>query len=383
MTRTDILHIFQKEFGPSEFLVFAPGRANIIGEHTDYNDGYVLPFAIGQGVWFVARKTAEPRLDIIASNTGERAVMELNGESMTDFGWQKFFRQVLVACQQLPVPGLQLVFGGDLPIGAGISSSSAITCGLIETLNLAAGWQLNSGEMVSTAVIAETGYGVRGGIMDQYTIFNAKQNQAILLDCRSNTHDFVPLELGGHQFLLINTNVKHNLIHTDYNNRRAECERALTSIKSLYPNVVSLRELDQNMLPQIKDLLDKTLYNRVAFVIEENQRVLQAVEALTSQNFDLLGQLLNQSHKGLSDLYNVSCQELDWLAELAENHPGFLGGRMMGGGFGGCTINILHQPLSQEETELITRDYIREFGFAPTFIPIVPENGIIARLTED
>jgi len=383
MTRSDILQLFQEEFGPSELLIFAPGRANIIGEHTDYNDGFVLPFAIGQGVWFAARKIAEPRLEIIAFNTGERAILDHTGDSMTDYGWQKFFKQVLFACRHLPMPGLQLVFGGDLPIGAGISSSSAITCGMIETLNLAAGWQLSTDDMVSTAVIAETGYGVRGGIMDQYTIFNAKQNQAILLDCRSNTHDFVPLDLQGHQFLLINTNVKHNLIHTDYNNRRAECERALTAIQSVVPNVESLRELDLNMLPQVEDLLDKTLYNRVVFVIEENQRVLQAVEALTCRDFHQLGQLLNRSHKGLSVLYEVSCRELDWLANLAETHAAFLGGRMMGGGFGGCTINILHRPLSQEETELITLDYIREFGFAPTFIPIVPENGIIARLTED
>jgi galactokinase len=380
MTHNQVSQSFQAAFGKHEFTVFAPGRANIIGEHTDYNDGFVLPFAIGQGVWFIAKRTTKTEMEVLACNTGEKTILRHDGGSTTDFGWQKFFRQVLEACNHLPLPGLQLAFGGNLPIGAGISSSSAITCGLIEILNLAGNWQMNVQEMIKTAVIAETGYGVRGGIMDQYTIFSGTKNEAILLDCQSNTHQSIPMLLDAYSFLLINTNVQHNLIDTDYNNRRAQCERAVTIIQKIYPAVQSLRDLPNAALASIRPLLDDLLYNRVSYVIEENQRVLQAVQAIQAQDFALLGELLNLSHQGLSVKYEVSCQELDWLADLSRNHPAFAGSRMMGGGFGGCTINLLRRPLQPEEEKQISMDYTRQFGFSPSFIPVSPEDGILARL---
>lgn len=380
MTQEQIYQSFQSHFGTPEYTVFAPGRANIIGEHTDYNDGFVLPFAIDQGVWFYARKTALPQLEIIACNTDEKTVFHHDGSSQTQYGWQKFFSQVLQACQQRQLPGLQIVFGGDLPIGAGISSSSAITCGLIEVLNLAGKWQLPVQELVSLAVTAERGYGVMGGIMDQYTIFSGRKDEAILLDCQSNTHKSIPLHLKNYSFLLINTNVKHNLIDTDYNNRRAQCERAIATIQQLYPEVRSIRDMEISHLSQVRQILDDTLYNRVSFVIEENNRVLHAVEAIESGNLALLGELLNQSHHGLSVKYEVSCQELDWLAALSENHPAFTGSRMMGGGFGGCTMNLLNRPLDPDEQAQISMDYTGKFGISPSFIPVSPEDGILARL---
>jgi galactokinase len=377
--KDSIQQIFIDQFGkPAEHTIYAPGRANIIGEHTDYNDGYVLPFAIAQGIWFGAAANDSQRLNIKAFNTDQTVHIDLQTlEISNDVGWAKFFIQVLKTFDFVALNGLDIVFGGDLPIGAGISSSSALTCGLISLLNNV--WQLNlsTSELVQNAVNAERGYGVRGGIMDQFTIFNGRKNQAILLDCKTNTHEYVPLDMGQFKFYLFNTKVQHNLLHTDYNSRRDECDLAVNLINKHYKKVTSLRDIDMEDLTNLQSMLDVTSFNRVSFVVQENHRVIKAKYALLQNDFEALGLLLYESHDGLSQMYQVSCAELDWLVAYTLDFDQIAGARMMGGGFGGCTINLVKGELSTHFITEMTLKYKQQFGFDPEIFEVIPSDGIL------
>jgi len=370
--------IFESHFGNPTVQVFSPGRANIIGEHTDYNEGYVLPFAIGQGIWFLAAANSTSVMNIIAANTGEIARVDLSDHSYIPvFGWEKYLLQVIRTLDLHGNHGLDLVFFGDLPIGGGVSSSSAITCGFISVLDSLFDLGLTPDDMIRTAVTAEVGSGVRGGIMDQYTIFNGVSDKAILLDCRTGSHKFVDLNMRGYHFYLINTNVRHNLVQTDYNSRRAECDRAVGLISVNHKKISALRDLTLSDLPAIRELLDDTLFNRVSFVVQENDRVLHAVEAIRSHNWNKLGELLYGSHDGLAQMYEVSCDELNWLVNFTLDVDQFLGARMMGGGFGGCTINLTKGKISLDLVRKIEIEYEKAFGLKPEIMPITAENGIL------
>jgi galactokinase len=374
-----IKETFTKIYGEPKCAVFAPGRANIIGEHTDYNEGFVFPFAINQGVWFYAAPNGTRDFNILAQNTGENTTISAEKDDNIHFGWEKYFRQVLQAMHSYQLKGMNMVFGGNLPIGAGVSSSSAVTCGFLEILNELNDLNFNSDQLVQKAVEAEVGFGVRGGIMDQYTIINAIKNKAILLDCRTNTHEYIDLDLGNHHLCLINTKVKHNLINTDYNNRRAQCEEAVQLLSTHYRLITALRDIRVDELSKLAKILPEKLYNRASFVVQENQRVADAVTALSNRDFDKLGELLYASHDGLSQMYEVSCEELDWLVNFTLDKDEFKGARMMGGGFGGCTINLTLGALSDAIIEELSQKYTEKFGFPPEIIPVAPEDGILQK----
>ncbi|MBK9733661.1 MAG: galactokinase [Saprospiraceae bacterium] len=369
--------IFFQKFGTHEIMIFAPGRANIIGEHTDYNNGFVLPFAISQGVFLFASKNNTNIFNIYAADTNEFTSFNLDAAYIFNYGWEKYFHQSLLALNVNGFAGINLVFGGNLPIGAGISSSSAITSGFIVLLNALFNLGMDAATMVDKASEAEVGSGVRGGIMDQFTIINSVQNNAILLDCRDNSFQYIELHLEDNNFFLINTNVKHSLVHTDYNNRRAECEKAVGLISRDYKNIGSLRDLSLSDLPSISLFLEDKLFNRVSFVVEENNRVLLAVKALKENQYTKLGALLNESHDGLSHKYDVSCEELDWLVKYTLDYEIILGSRMMGGGFGGCTINLIKGYPDKNWIAKLNNDYFERFGLYPTIIPIQSSNGIL------
>jgi len=374
-----ILQTFTEKFGSPDTVIFAPGRANIIGEHTDYNEGFVLPFAIGQGVWFYAKANKSSHFNIVAFDTNEETILTQDN-SVLKYCWEKYFRQVLTAFSEYNISGADIVFGGNLSIGAGISSSSAITCGFVALLNQLNDLHLTADELVNKSVEAERGYGVRGGIMDQYSIFNGKKDKAILIDCRTNSHQYVDIDMGDHQFYLINTNVKHNLIHTDYNNRRAECEQAVSLIAQNYREISALRDLTISDLPQIRMMLDDLLFNRVSFVVQENRRVKQTIQALADKNYEAVGELLYASHDGLTQMYQVSCEELDWLVDYTFDDEQFLGARMMGGGFGGCTINLTTGILDHSTISDIEKKYKDRFGINPDIMMVQCENGILNKV---
>ncbi len=374
-----IYQAFTEKFGQPETVIFAPGRANIIGEHTDYNEGFVLPFAIGQGVWFYARSYENrSHFNVVAFDTEEETTLSYDSRE-PKFGWEKYFRQVLNVMSGFGIKGADIVFGGNLSIGAGISSSSAITCGFVALLNQLNHLHLGVDDLVTKAVEAERGYGVRGGIMDQYAIFNGQKDKAILIDCRNNSHEYIDIDLADHHFYLINTNVKHNLIHTDYNNRRSECEQVVSLLNRNYREINALRDLTISDLPKIRIMLDDTLFNRVSFVVQENRRVLQTVQALSEKNYEAIGELLYASHDGLAQMYQVSCEELDWLVNYTFDDEQFLGARMMGGGFGGCTINLIQGMLSDSIISDIENNYYERFGIKPDIFHVHSEDGILNR----
>lgn len=379
MTALDMKRIFEDRYGYKPSVsVFAPGRANIIGEHTDYNQGYVLPFAIDQGIHMIAAKNNEDVLSIYAANTGEKEEIQLSGKVESEYDWVRFFIQVIKYCPYTVDRGISIVFGGNVPIGGGVSSSSALTCAFVYTLSKVCGWNLTSSEILNIAVDAETGTGVRGGIMDQFTIINGKANNAILLDCRTQETEFVPIPESDYRFVLINTNVKHNLINTDYNNRRSQCELAIAIINQSGHQYKSIRDINADDLENIAILLDKTLFGRVAFVVQENDRVLQAKTYMQQNDAEGLGQLLYASHEGLSKQYEVSCEELDWVVDQCRLNHNISGARMMGGGFGGCVIAYVKHGLKSIPCDEWNESYKNKFGINLSFIEISGGNGMIA-----
>ncbi|MBK6500034.1 MAG: galactokinase [Saprospiraceae bacterium] len=358
---------------------FAPGRANIIGEHTDYNEGFVLPFALEKGIWFAGSVNNTSVICIKAKDTDEYTEIDLDTlQSQNDYSWAKYFIQVLLALPNKNIRGVEICFGGNLPIGAGISSSSAIACGFTYLLDKLNSLMLSPKELVDTAVLAEQNHGVKGGIMDQFCIFNGKKDKAILLDCRTDAAELLPLELKNHKFYLINTNVKHHLLDTDYNNRRKQCDLAVSYINQYIKPISALRDLQITDLIELQSKLDDDVFRIVSFVVQENNRVLLAKEALTNHNFTWLGTLMYESHDGLSQMYRVSCDELDWLVNYTFNHDHILGARMMGGGFGGCTINLVNGDLGENFQEKLKSLYFKEFGKLPDIFEISSADGILA-----
>jgi galactokinase len=356
---------------------FAPGRANIIGEHTDYNDGFVLPFAIQQGIWFVASPSQHSTINIYAYNEKNMASFSLLGHTISDAGWTKYASQVI---QRLNIDhtirGIDIVFGGNMPIGGGVSSSSALTCGLIDIITKTLGIDMDANTLVNLAVQSEHGTGVIGGIMDQYTITNGKEGQAILLDCRDRSTQFIPLPQANFYFYLVNTNVKHNLVETDYNLRRKECGEATSIINKHRPEIHSMRDLSLDDIDEIEGYLTDILYRRTRHVVSENARVLATIHSLQEHDFEYIGTLLHGSHDSLRDDYEVSCDELDWQVDYAKQFDFILGSRMMGGGFGGCTIHLTTIPWSDDFMHLWSKEYKKEFGIDNHIIPILSGNGI-------
>ncbi|MBK9255558.1 MAG: galactokinase [Saprospiraceae bacterium] len=374
--KNKIAKTFQQKFGDGACYVFAPGRANIIGEHTDYNDGFVLPFAITQGICFAGKAISGPDHHFYSIDLDQEIIESIEEFKLPRDDWGRYFGQVIKTLEY-DGPALQVVFGGDLPIGAGISSSSALTCGFVFLINEIAKLGLSNEEMLHVAVKAERGTGVEGGIMDQYSILFSEKHKAILLDCRINDATFIPLPEKNFHLLLINSNVKHNLVETDYNIRRQECREALKIIQKSNPDINSLRDVKIDDLNSSGLLPNNVLYRRVQHVITENIRVLKMVESLRTGDMVNAGQILLHAHVSLSEQYEVSCEELDFLVNLAIENIEILGARMMGGGFGGCTINILKNDISEGAKENIRNQYYKQFGVFPNFIPIESGDGVI------
>ncbi len=377
-TEIDVHSCFKTNFGDPEIIVFTPGRANIIGEHTDYNDGYVLPFAINRGIWFAASRNNENIIRIYSLNEDEISTIPLTSGSLQHqpSHWTRYLIQVIETADNHDIQGMNIVLGGNLPIGAGISSSSAFTCGCIGLLNAFGGWNLSQREMVLWAVRAEHGAGVLGGMMDQYTIITAKEGHAMLMDCKNLTHTPIKMPSRRFHFILLHSGVSHNLMFTEYNTRRSECREALSLIHKQDENITSYRDLTLELLEKYKYLLSSVHYRRVRHVITENLRVLSMVEALKNKNSGLAGKLLVESHISLRDDYEVSCPELDTLVDLAEEIPTWCGGRMMGGGFGGCTINLFTEIPSEDQLQTLIDSYENKYGITPEVIQVHPASGI-------
>lgn len=375
----DIADIYKQKFGKATIQVASPGRANIIGEHTDYNDGYVLPFAIDKRIYFAAGPNSADHFNIYSTNLNKE--LTLYPDQKWDKGFARFFSSVLNTLKKYDhkVSGLNIVFGGDLPIGGGMSSSSSVTCGFIALLDQHSNLGLSKNDMVRIAVESEHGIGVEGGNMDQYSIIHGALNKAILLDCMQGTSDLIDIDLGEHMFCLFDTNVSHNLQDTEYNTRSRTCKSALEKIKNEDPTVKSYRDVNSEHLKYL-DVLQKT---RVTHVISENTRVFDTVEAFSKSDLVKVGHLLNESHNSLRELYEVSCAELDFLQEKLISQKGVLGARMMGGGFGGCVICLLKKECLKDVSLSLEKAYKDKFELDLDVYLVKPEEGLsVTTLTQ-
>ena len=362
----DMSQRYRELYGDSpEIVVRAPGRVNLIGEHTDYNNGFVLPAAIDKAIYMVVRPRSDQRVklfsfDLDQAFTGSIAELVSSGLHWPDY--------ILGVVQQVKamghtVGGFDLVFGGDIPLGAGMSSSAALECATAFSLNEVFGLGLDPLTMVKLSQKAENVFvGVQCGIMDQFASMFGRKDHVIRLDCQSLEYSYFPFKTDGIRIVLLDTHVKHSLASSEYNTRRQQCEAGVSLVRQHHPEVKSLRDVDAGMLTAFVKPVDELIYRRCSYVIEENERLLAATQDLERGDIAAFGRRLYGSHEGLSKKYEVSCPELDFLVEQVRDREGVIGARMMGGGFGGCTINLVREEAIDELITWLTPLYREAMG---------------------
>lgn len=355
MDAKGIVQQFRNLYNKAPLVVRSPGRINLIGEHTDYNQGLVLPAAIDKEIILALAANGSDSCHIYASDVSQQVEFSLNDLSRSSQEWANYIIGVVrqIVDSGYVVKGFDCVFGGDIPIGAGLSSSAALECGVAFGLNEM--WDLGIGklEIARLAMQAENNFvGVNCGLMDQYANMFGKAGQLIQLDCRTMEHKNIEVDLQGHSLWLFNSNVEHQLGDSEYNVRRAECEKGLRQLKMSYPRIQSLRDCQLPMLEALSARESSKLYQRCRYVIEENSRVIEGSKDLQQGDLRKFGAKMYACHEGLSKMYEVSCPELDLLVDYTKNEAGVIGARMMGGGFGGCSINLV---MNQEVDGLVDR----------------------------
>lgn len=322
----------------------SPGRINLIGEHTDYNMGFVLPAAIDKAIYFAVKPREDGEIHIYANDLDEYYSGNIHSIEKSGMQWPDF---ILGSLQQLqkndyPIKGFNGVIGGDVPLGAGLSSSAAVECASLFAFAKIFSLDIDRLTLVKLAQKAENVFvGVMCGIMDQFASAFGKKDHAIKLDCRSLEYQYVPFKLTDIDIVLFDTNVQHSLASSEYNLRRQQCEKGVALIKEKYPEVNSLRDATPQMVEEILKPGNGIVYRRCFFIVNEIQRVIDACADLERDEIISFGQKMYETHYGLSREYEVSCKELDFLVDYVKPHPAVLGARMMGGGFGGCTINLV------------------------------------------
>lgn len=361
---------FQSIFGKKPSCFRAPGRINLIGEHTDYNEGFVMPAGIDAYCQIAIAPSATNETTFIAADLDERYVFSALPSQKTETRWANYLLGVVHAFEKrgVRVPHLDLMISADIPIGAGLSSSAALESAMAVALDhlLQAGF--SKMELTRIAKEAENQFvGLQCGIMDMFASIHAKKDHAMMLDCRSLSFDYVPLHMGQNRILLFDTGVKHDLASSEYNTRRRECQEVVDMLHAKGHAVHSLRDVTLDMLAQVEKEAGPIRMARARYVIEENQRVHRFAEAMQKGDWARAGEQLWLSHAGLRDDYQVSCIELDKLVEWAKVQEGVWGGRMMGGGFGGCTINLVSEDRIDEAVKEISTAYNTTFGVDPKY----------------
>lgn len=369
---------FLKTFSP-ELAIASPGRINLIGEHTDYNMGYVLPTAIEKKIIFKFQKNDSDSVGRVYSETYETGFeFDLNAIVKSKVEWENYILGVLneILKRTDRLRGFDCVLQSDLPSGSGLSSSAALECGLAFGLNELFDLKLTKLEMVQLSQTAEHTYvGTQCGIMDQFASIMSKSGHVILLDCKSLDSDFIPINLHPYKIILLNTKVSHNLASSEYNTRKRECEAGVKIIQREHPDVKSLRDVDEKLLIQYKGVMDATVFDRCTFIVSENKRVLEMVKSLRVNDLISVGQLLYAAHHGISTLYQVSCRESDFLVDFTRDNPSVLGARQTGGGFGGCTLNIVHEDAVEQFVEKAAKAYRKEFEIDLEAFEVKPSGG--------
>ncbi|MBZ5856315.1 galactokinase [Flavihumibacter profundi] len=350
-------------------VVSSPGRINLIGEHTDYNNGFVLPAAIDKQMNIAISRRDDDELHFYAPDFRENFNGTVKNLTKSHKFWPNYINGVIkeLIDRGFRIDGLNLVVGGDIPAGAGLSSSAALECSVVFALNEMYAFGLSKMDMVKIARAAENNFvGLQCGIMDMFASMFGKKDHAILLDCRSLKYEYIPLDFHQHAILLMDTRVKHSLATGEYNVRREQCEMGVRALRKIYPHVNSLRDANRAMIEYtLKDRVPDLIYTRCKYVVEENLRLQVGCEALRRNDLVGFGKKMYASHAGLSKLYDVSCPELDYLVDLAKDEHAIIGARMMGGGFGGCTINIIRKSYINEVVERMSKSFVGKFGQEP------------------
>jgi len=364
-----------------EIEIHSPGRINLIGEHVDYNGGHVLPASIDKKIVLKFRKREDKTAVVYSKNIDSGFSVDLTKLEKSNNQWHNYVLGVIYHIEQLKpnsVKGFDCYLDSNIPLGSGVSSSAALECGIAKGLDQLFNIGLTDVEIVTLSRDAEhTFVGTKCGIMDQFAVVKGKDNHLLLLNCETLEHNLIPADFGDYRLLLLNTNVSHNLASSEYNVRREECDTAMEVIQKQYPEYNFLCNMQPEVIKEFVSSLPAKVYDRALYASQENQRTLKAVEALKGKNIKEFGKLMYASHEGLSTLYEVSCKELDFLVDYTKNLNYVLGSRMMGGGFGGCTINLLHKDQLDNFINEISNAYHKEFEVNLTPIAVNISDGVL------
>ena len=366
---------FQELFNTEGAVFASPGRINLIGEHTDYNGGFVFPGAIDKGMIAEIKPNGTGKVRAFSIDLNDYAEFGLNEEDAPKASWARY---IFGVCREIikrggQIQGFDTVFAGDVPLGAGMSSSAALESTYAFALNELFSLGIDKFELAKIGQSTEHNYcGVNCGIMDQFASVFGKEGSLIRLDCRSLEYKYFPFNPVGYKLVLLDSVVKHELASSAYNKRRQSCENA--AIRRNHPEVEFLRDATMEMLNEVKGDISAEDYMRAEYVIEEVQRVLDVCEALEKGDYETVGQKMYETHHGMSKLYEVSCEELDFLNDVAKK-CGVTGSRVMGGGFGGCTINLVKDELHDAFIKEAFESYTKKFGHEPKVYEVVISDG--------
>jgi len=378
MTKQEVIKVYQEKFGNETPEVYtSPGRVNLIGEHTDYNGSFVFPGAIDKGMIAAIRFNGTDKVRAYAIDLDEYAEFGLEEAGLPKEGWAKY---IFGVCREIikrgkSIKGFDTAFAGDVPLGAGMSSSAALESTYAYALNDLLDLGIDKFELARVGQSTEHNYvGVMCGIMDQFASIFGKEGHLIRLDTKTMEYAYFPFDPKGYKLVLLDTLVKHELASSAYNKRRESCENAARTIAKRHPEVEFLRDASMEMLDEVKGEISEEDYTRAKYVIEETQRVRDVSDALERGDYETVGQKMYETHHGMSKLYEVSCEELDFLNEVAREH-GVTGSRVMGGGFGGCTINLVKDELYDSFIRDAKEQFNAKYGHEPKVYDVVISDG--------
>ncbi|MGO4819887.1 MULTISPECIES: galactokinase [unclassified Flavobacterium] len=370
---------FQELFGstPSK-IVLSPGRINIIGEHIDYNDGYVLPAAIDKIICFAFEKNNTNTSKIVALDLDEKFEIDVTAEvQLTDTVWTNYIRGVIrqLKSNGFTLEGVNCVFSSNIPVGSGLSSSAALECGFLFGMNELFNLNIKPVDIALMGQKAEHWVGINCGIMDQFSSVMGKEDKVIKIDCKTLEYEYHEANFNDYALILFDSNVKHSLMTSAYNERRQQCEEGIAIVKSHFPEISSFRDCEEKHVLELKDKMTEDVFKRCYFVVKEIKRVSLACEALDAGEIEKVGQLMFETHEGLSKEYEVSCDELDFLVDSVKNNPAVVGARVMGGGFGGCTINLIKKGTETAIKSNLSKAYFEKFGIELKIYDVKIGNG--------